>query len=508
MSDTPLNYVFNDFGKDTENIDAKQGDFDICAAICAEMENAGKDLPDKTAYETINNMLEELLRNIEPIDFDAIIPHAENKKPLEKEKYVAIIDEVLRVANEKQWGICRNAEFIYIFNGEYWQIVDREILKHFLSRAAILTGLPKYHARRSDTADLLLSQFQFSGFKPHPENGKVLVNLRNGTLEISENGYNLRGFDSADFLKHQLPFDYDKDATAPLFQKFLDEVLPDKSEQDVLAEFFGYVFIKDLKLEKALILYGNGANGKSVVFDVITAMFSKDNISSCDISSLCNENGYHRAVLQNKLLNYGSEIGTGKQFKCDTFKRLCSGEAIQARLPYGQPFEISNYARMVFNANVLPKDIEQTTAYFRRFLIIPFNVTIPPERQDKELASKIISTELAGVLNWVLDGLNRVLKNRNFSRCAASDKALEAYRIESNSVLSFINDNDYVPSDGKVQTTLQAMYSEYKQYCSENNYHPCGNKEFKKRLRADGYCVDKSRQCGNANVVFAKKTDW
>ena len=119
-------------------------------------------------------------------------------------------------------------------------------------------------------------------------------------------------------------------------------------------------------------------------------------------------------MLQNKLVNYSSEIGNSRQFNADTFKQLCSGEKIQARLPYGKPFEISNYARLIFNANTLPKDTEQTNAYFRRFLIVPFEVTIPTESQDKELAKRIIETELAGILNWVLTGLDRVISNRNY----------------------------------------------------------------------------------------------
>jgi putative DNA primase/helicase len=120
----------------------------------------------------------------------------------------------------------------------------------------------------------LARRLDYTGFQPQPESDKVLINLQNGTLEIDGNGqHELRDFDSADFLKYQLPFDYNPQASAPMFQKFLDKVLPDKSAQNVLAEYCGYVFVKNLKLEKAMILYGQGANGKSVFFDVITALF-------------------------------------------------------------------------------------------------------------------------------------------------------------------------------------------------------------------------------------------
>src|SRR5690606_16817975 len=110
--------------------------------------------------------------------------------------------------------------------------------------------------------------------------------------------------------------------------------------------------------------------------------------------------GYARAMLANKLLNYATEIN-GK-LETSTFKQLVSGEPVEARLPYGEPFTLTNYAKLIFNCNELPKDVEQTHAYFRRFLIVPFEVTIPGTEQDKELSKKIIESELSGVFNWVL----------------------------------------------------------------------------------------------------------
>ena len=154
-----------------------------------------------------------------------------------------------------------------------------------------------------------------------------------------------------------------------------------------------------------MLLYGTGANGKSVFFEVVNALLGSNNVSSYSLQSLTNENGYYRAMIANKLVNYASEIN-GK-LETAIFKQLVSGEPVEARLPYGEPMTITNYAKLIFNCNELPKDVEQSNAYFRRFLIIPFDTTIPEQQQDKELSKKIISSELSGVFNWVLQGLNR-----------------------------------------------------------------------------------------------------
>ena len=125
-----------------------------------------------------------------------------------------------------------------------------------------------------------------------PSPNKVLINLQNGTFEINSKGIQLRPFDRADFITYQLPFEYDTQAKAPIWQKYLDRVVPDKERQDVLAEFLGYIFLKhgsSLKLEAALILYGGGANGKSVFYEIVKALLGRENISHYSLQRVNNK---------------------------------------------------------------------------------------------------------------------------------------------------------------------------------------------------------------------------
>lgn len=157
-------------------------------------------------------------------------------------------------------------------------------------------------------------------------------------------------------------------------------------------------------------------------FDIIKALIGKDNICSYSLQSLTKNDSYERADLANKLLNYASEIN-GK-LEAHIFKQLASGEPVQARQIYGQPFIMENYAKLMFNCNELPKDVENTEAFFRRFLIIPFTQTISKEEADPELSQKIISSELSGVFNWMLDGLRRLLSQKRFSDAELIDAQL------------------------------------------------------------------------------------
>jgi putative DNA primase/helicase len=250
-----------------------------------------------------------------------------------------------------------------------------------------------------------------------------------------------------------------------------------------------------------LILYGTGANGKSVFFEVVNALLGTQNISSYSLQSLTNENGYFRAKIANTLVNYASEIN-GK-LESSIFKQLVSGEPVEARLPYGQPFILKQYAKLIFNCNELPKDVEHTNAYFRRFLIIPFDVTIPPDKQDKNLHTKIIESELSGVFNWVLDGLQRLLKQKSFSNCDAAKNAVDQYRIESDSVQMFLRENEYSVSN-QHETPLKEVYNEYKSFCIENGFRACSNQTFADRLRNCGYNTHRK---SIGTVINASKKD-
>jgi len=243
-----------------------------------------------------------------------------------------------------------------------------------------------------------------------------------------------------------------------------------------------------LKLEKTLLLFGKGANGKSVFYEIVRSLFGEQNTSEYSLQSLTNENGYYRAMIANKLVNYASEIN-GK-LEASTFKQLVSGEPVEARSPYGRPFTLKQYAKLIFNCNELPRDVEQTEAYFRRFLIIPFDVTISENEQDKQLSKKIIDAELSGVFNWVLTGLERLLEEKQFTHCEAVHSARKQYEKESDSVKLFLEEVGYEPSTASY-IPVKTLYQEYRSFCAEDGYKPVSSLNFRKRLENSNIQVEK-----------------
>ncbi|MBF6653973.1 DNA primase [Flavobacterium columnare] len=434
--------------------------------------------------ENSAQILNELLNSIEKVDFWEYVRTYETVTKLQKKHYlVSVIEILLKKTNEQKFSLCRKNEMVFLYNGEYWEHIENNLFKDFLGQVALKLGVDKFDAKLHNFKDELLKQFISDARlkEIQVDNTTTLINLKNGTFEINATNQTIREFRKSDFLTYQLPFSFDSNVKSPKFDKFLNEVLPEKELQNVLAEYLGYIFIKSsvLKLEKVLLLFGTGANGKSVLFEIICALIGNQNITNYSLQSLTGKDGYHRAMIANKLLNYASEIN-GK-LEISFFKQLASGEPVEARLPYGNPVLIKDYAKFIFNCNELPRDTEQTNAFFRRFIILPFRYTIPPEKQDKKLAEQIINEELTGIFNWVIDGLKRLLKNGNFTQSEIVKNEVAQYAIESDSVLMFLEDLEYEASI--VETiTVNSIYNEYKSYCLENGYITCSVKTFSQRL--------------------------
>ena len=406
---------------------------------------------------------------------------------------------LLDLCKANQWQLAAQHGRVYVYNGQYWQPIDENDLKHFLGKAIEKMGVEHVHAEYFRFREELVKQFHTTAHLQAPERdrSRVTVNLLNGTLSITPEGAELREFRAEDFLTYQLAFSYDPAAVARIWPRFLNDMLPDTEAQHVLAEALALAFLSSriLKLEKVPVLFGSGDNGKSVVADVLRAVLGTENVSGYSLKLLTqNENA--RAGLQDIRINIASEIGGITD--SDIFKLLASGEPVSAKLLYQDVFTMTDYGRLICNANKLPTDVENSHAFFRRFLIIPFSVTIAPAKKDTNLSKKIVETELPGVLNWILEGLARLLKQNDFSPCTATDQALQQYRHESNNVSLWLEDAGYTVSTTGHEQQFKALYNEYRDFCKDEGFRPVSSKTFAQRMQAAGF----EKQRKNTGYVY------
>jgi len=378
---------------------------------------------------------------------------------------------------------------IYVFIGTHWEVVPIQMYYDFIKECCRRIGLPEVFVQNFKYMNAIFEQVAFivshhiSTAQPHEG---VYINLKNCTAEISVDGtITAREHRAEDFFLYCLPYNYDPEAECPRWHKFLDEVLPEKEAQQLLGEYIGYCFTQNLKLEKMAVFYGGGANGKSVCLDVIKRLFGRSNVSEATLSSVTTD-PEARCLLENKLVNISSE--SGKNLDAAILKMLISGETVEMRKLYVGTKQLYNPPKLITSYNVLPP-LENTHGYRRRWLLFPFNVTIPDEKQDPALANKL-ALELPGIMNWVAGHLAHLMekvnrfKGEDFVISKICNNALDDYFKSANTAMMFLND---CCSKQDVLVPLKELYAQYVNYCKCNGItKPCILKNFKIALQEWG----------------------
>jgi putative DNA primase/helicase len=279
----------------------------------------------------------------------------------------------------------------------------------------------------------------------------------------------------------QIPVFYDRSLDAPAISKFLTEILKPE-DIDPILELFGYCLLRKLHIQKAFLLVGEGANGKSTVIELLRAFLGKNNCSSISLQELEGDR-FKKAELVGKLANLSSDIPSKGLNHIGTFKMLTGGDKITAERKFGHPFQFTNFAKLVFSANRPPKIFnEDTLALWRRFIIIDFPNTFSDDTADKHLLDKLTTRdELVGLLNLALKALHRLLANGAFSYDKTIEDIAERYTMLSDPVLSFVDERCELDNEATVDR--QVLYDAFVQYCRDRKIPIKSKESFGRNLK-------------------------
>jgi putative DNA primase/helicase len=206
--------------------------------------NGAKDLGEVLPEIPHNQVLSLILNKLESCDFQKL-GGFKNKEDIKQKQYVVLsIRQLLEAVKKQRYALARKNDFIFVYNGQYWREIDRDTLKDFLAKAVARLGVDELEAQHYEFIEKVYKQFLSAAHfeQVEADTSRVLINLRNGTFEISSTEQRLREFRASDFLRHQLPFAYDPEAKAPHFTAYLNRVVPEIELQHILAEYFGYPF--------------------------------------------------------------------------------------------------------------------------------------------------------------------------------------------------------------------------------------------------------------------------
>jgi len=325
------------------------------------------------------------------------------------------------------------------------------------------------------------------------------LNLSNGVLDIDT--MELTPNDPKYGFRSILPFPFDPQAKAPTFQTMLTNVTQDdQSLQSILLEFMGYALSSDqCRADKILILTGEGQNGKSRFLNILRAL-GGSGVTSLGVRDL--QNAFHRQGLDGALFNVMEEVPPfSDQNVWEDLKALATGSLVTASKKFKDAYNFENKAKLIMTCNSLPKGTDPTHGYYRRLLIVPFEARFSAEdgNLDVNIDQRVIDNELPGVLNMVLEGYKRLKTNEyQFSRAVAVERALEAYKLETDNVsrwaceflaLGQPEDIKGAPvwmvktSSGEVVAVVGDMHKDYAVWADSEGERPVSNVHFARRLK-------------------------
>lgn len=370
--------------------------------------------------------------------------------------------------------------------------------------------IPYVHSKETNswsvTSEIELKSFAYNTMKPRPRSNvtsefantilvtkTMLANKMNEAskrkLNLKNGVYNLETLKMEEakptqyFMSH-LPYEYDPNAGAPTFEKFMSEITCNDADlQMLLLEYMGYAISgDDYWVHKALILYGDGSNGKSTFNKVLKALVGPDSYSSLNIEAL--QNDQKRAMLEGKLFNLGDENNATGFIDASIFKALSAGEEVDIKHVYCRPYSIRNRAKLIFNCNIMPTSKDSTEGMLRRLLCVPFNAYFDERdpKTDPHIEHKLFR-ELPGILNLCIKGYLRLKEQQKFTRSAASEGLLAEYRAEVRDVDAWFDDY-IVPSDEKSFVVVTDAFSSYLQKCTrEGIKYPQSRQNFGFQLK-------------------------
>lgn len=404
-----------------------------------------------------------------------------------------ITDDLVRSPKE-------NKDYAYLFNGEYWEKREIDDLADVCQRLLEAVGAGIVYQQNASDAiakEVIRKRF-YTGGRFSPDNR--LIAYPNGILNI-ETG-ELLGFNPK-WQTHYVISDYNFDATAtcPLFNRLLETALPDERDRLVLQESFGYLFFSDKRHEVITLLVGRGNDGKSTVIEAVSGALGKENISAYSLTHITDERGYAIAGMVGKLGNICFESGSLHIGNEALYKSYASGEPMYARQLYRDGFLTTDYPASVVAVNNLPATLDHSGGFYRRAQIITFDNSIPADDVDPLFKMKL-QQERAGVMNWVLAGYRRLLQQGHFTVSPNITKAKEQYRIETDNVASFIDEQGYIPSETETQL-LSVLYVSFAEWAKRYGYQPSHVRNLSSRLKSLGFTVEKIG--GQMKVFIAQK---
>ena len=463
-------------------------------------------------------------------EFPVIEEYLRPTQPTEKDIFDELSNKCLRLVHQRGQGEEEATELIadeikkrnriyttrddikaefWIYDNGIYKPNGESYIKEFVRKILLYAYTPQRANKVSAKieADTMINQDEFFS-KSYLDEICVL----NGILNLKTRELLLFTPDKIFFNK--LPVIYDDEAKCPNIDKFFKDILKHETDVIILYELSGFCLYKDYFIEKAFMFVGDGRNGKGKTLSLLKSFLGIENVCSVKLEEM--ETGSSALCeLHNRLVNLAGDLNNTALKNMGLFKELTARDVVQVKRKYLRDLTFINHAKMVFACNELPRVFDLSKGFWSRWILLQFPYEFLPKKeidlrnvedrefcklQDPNIINKLTTpSELSGLLNMALDGLDRLKKNGDFSHSIGTAEIKNFWIRKSDSFTAFCIDdieiaenNQYIPK--------KIMRKEFNKYCRKHKVKGCSDNNIKAVLsdmfgvvdnrRSDEWCWD------------------
>ncbi|WLQ38526.1 phage/plasmid primase, P4 family (plasmid) [Streptomyces castrisilvae] len=256
----------------------------------------------------------------------------------------------------------------------------------------------------------------------------------------------------------------------------------------------GYSVTGDVGAQVLPFLYGSGANGKSVLLEVMTQILG-DYANAAPPGFLMEkgkftEHSTELTELHGRRIVVCSELKPNDKFNEARVKLLTGGDTITARRMRQNFFTFTPTHKLWLLGNHRPEVGTGGHAFWRRMRIIPFERRVPDERKIDNLAAELVADEGPGILQWLIEGAQRYLATRDSLAGPASVRvATAAYETTEDHVGRFVTER-CTKGEGEgpnpdLRVEQKLLYETYCRWCSDEGIRASTPRAFASRIRQE-----------------------
>lgn len=349
-------------------------------------------------------------------------------------------------------------ETIYFFNEGVYE--EAETMIKGLIEQWLGTKISRYFI------DEVLGHIRRSSYVKRSEFNKAsaLIPVQNGLLDL--NTLELSSFDKNTIFTFKSDAIYCKTKKSIKFLKAVSQWV-DPQDVPLLQEIAGYCLLPGMPFHHLFFLHGTGFNGKGSFIRTLQAILGKDHCSNLSLEEFDGNHRFAMARLYGKMINVSSEPRTDRDLQTTNLKKMTGEDYIDAEEKNKQKrLNFMNIAKPFILGNKYPKVNDSTEAFWLRAITLKFISSFAdPKKNIPTIWNTWINDpdEMSGILNWMIEGLHRILKNNGFTKTKSSEETKIEFQKLSDTTGAFLNECCEHFKEGVY--IKRDLYETYKEYC-------------------------------------------